>query len=212
MSELAALLIDNFDSFSFNLVDDMRRRGARVEVWRNDIAAGEALERALALPSPRLIVLSPGPGRPEDAGCCEELVRVAAGRVPLFGVCLGLQAIVGALGGVVGPADEVVHGKSAWITHRGDPPFAGLPSPLQVGRYHSLVAREIPAELEVVARYGELVMAVRHRRHPLLGVQFHPESLLTPRGGLFTDNVVAWARDAQSAGTDADDIGGEPDA
>ena len=121
------------------------------------------------MPAPRLIVLSPGPGRPEDAGCCQELVLLARGRVPVFGVCLGLQSIVQALGGKVGPAGEVVHGKSVRIEHEGSGIFEGLPSPLQVGRYHSLVATEVPEDLDVVGRYGELVMAVAHRRDPHYG-------------------------------------------
>ena len=189
---LNVLLIDNFDSFTFNLFDELRRRQAEVAVWRNDLAAERALDLALALPTPRLIVLSPGPGRPEDAGCCQELVRLARGRVPIFGVCLGLQSIVQALGGEVGPAGEVVHGKSVRIEHGGSGIFAGLPSPLQVGRYHSLVASKVPEDLEVVGRYGQLVMAVAHRHDPIVGVQFHPESILTPKGGRLLDGVIDW--------------------
>lgn len=187
------LLLDNFDSFTFNLVDELRRRGARVEVWRNDLSAERALELALALPAPRLIVLSPGPGRPEDAGCCQGLVQAACGRVPIFGVCLGLQAIVQALGGVVGPAGEIVHGKAVWIDHEGQSVLAGLPRPLQVGRYHSLVATQLPDTLEVIARCRQLVMAVAHRSAPVVGVQFHPESILTPHGSALIERVLAWA-------------------
>lgn len=190
---LQVLLIDNFDSFTFNLVDELRRYGAVVDVWRNDITAQRALDLALAMPAPRLIVLSPGPGRPEDAGCCQELVQLACGRVPVFGVCLGLQSIVQALGGKVGPAGEVVHGKSVLIEHTEKGVFEGLPTPLQVGRYHSLVASEVPEDLEVVARYRQLVMAVAHRQAPVVGVQFHPESILTPKGGRLLGRVMDWA-------------------
>lgn len=187
------LFIDNFDSFSFNLVDDLRRRGAEVHVWRNDITAGDALERALALPAPRLIVISPGPGNPTDAGCCVGLVSGALGKLPIFGVCLGHQAIVEACGGRVGYAGEVVHGKAAQVVHGGEGIFSGLPSPMLAARYHSLAALHLPEELEVIAHGGELVMAVAHRHAPVLGVQFHPESILTPAGGLLMDAVLRWA-------------------
>jgi anthranilate synthase/aminodeoxychorismate synthase-like glutamine amidotransferase len=193
---LNVLLIDNFDSFTFNLVDELRRRDGRVEVYRNDISSEEALGLALALPPPRLIVLSPGPGRPEDAGCCQELIQRALGQVPLFGVCLGLQAMVQALGGKVGPAGEVVHGKSVWIEHSGAGIFDGLASPMLAGRYHSLAAEELPDDLEVTAhtRGAQLVMAVAHRSAPLAGVQFHPESILTPHGGVLLQQTITWAK------------------
>jgi len=190
------LLIDNYDSFTFNLVDELRKRSATVEVWRNHIDVEDALDRILSVHGPRLVVLSPGPGRPEDAGCCQALVTRAVGLVPLFGVCLGLQAMVQALGGTVIPAGEVVHGKAVPITHDGTGLFHGLPSPLTVGRYHSLVAGEVPGELRVTARYGDLVMALEHDAAPLAGVQFHPESILTRRGGELMDRVVEWARDS----------------
>ncbi len=196
---LNVLFIDNFDSFTFNLVDEFAKRGAAVHVYRNDLPAARALELALALPAPRLIVLSPGPSSPKEAGCCLELIRLAEGRVPLFGVCLGHQAIVEAFGGEVGYAGETVHGKVAAIRHTGRHVFAGLPSPFAAGRYHSLSARRMPSELEVLATArrldggeGELVMAVAHRSAPLLGVQFHPESILTPEGGLLLERIMAW--------------------
>jgi anthranilate synthase/aminodeoxychorismate synthase-like glutamine amidotransferase len=204
-SVLNILLIDNFDSFSFNLVDELRKRGGAVEVWRNDIAASRALEIAVAMPAPRMIVLSPGPGAPADAGCCVELIRAVevANDVSLFGVCLGHQAIVEALGGEVGFAGEVVHGKAARVSHDGTGMFAGLPSPMFVARYHSLAAKRLPPSLRVTARIDRagdedegLVMAVEHLRAKIAGVQFHPESILTPRGGELLDRVVSWAAEA----------------
>jgi anthranilate synthase component II len=189
------LFIDNFDSFSFNLVDELRKRGAAVHVHRNDLPAERAVELALALPAPRLVVVSPGPGAPRDAGCIVALAAALArrGDVPLFGVCLGHQAIVEACGGRVGFAGEVVHGKTAAIVHDGSGPLAGLPSPMPVARYHSLAAHDVGPDLRVIARAGEIVMAVLHVRAPIFGVQFHPESILTPQGGLLVDAVMRWA-------------------
>jgi anthranilate synthase/phosphoribosyltransferase len=203
---LSVLFIDNFDSFTFNLVDEFARRDCKVTVFRNDIDAGRALALALAMPLPRLIVLSPGPGTPAEAGCCVELVRLAAGRVPMFGVCLGHQAIVEALGGTVGGAGAIVHGKASPIVHDGRGIFSGLPSPLTVGRYHSLAAVSVPRELVVRAHFGETVMAVEHLHTRIAGVQFHPESILTPLGGPLLDNVIAWAAAEERAGGSARDF------
>ena len=194
---LRLVFVDNFDSFTWNLVDDFARRGADVEVWRNTTPADRVLARAGG-DAPSLIVLSPGPGTPADAGCCIDLVRLAAqSGVPLFGVCLGHQAMIEAFGGVVGPAGEVVHGKTSRVRHEGGVLFDGIPSPFPVGRYHSLAASKVPATLQTVAESGSIVMAVAHRSAPQLGVQFHPESILTPDGGRIIDNVMRWATDAR---------------
>ncbi len=188
----SVLLVDNFDSFTFNLVDELARRGCAVEVIRNTLPAGRMMQIMDSLPAPRLGVISPGPGRPAEAGSCLELIREAGAR-PLLGVCLGMQAMVEALGGRVGAAGQVVHGKSSPVEHAGAGVFAGLPRPMPVGRYHSLVATKVPRAFDVTARAGELVMAVEHRERPLLGLQFHPESILTPHGGVLMDNVLEWA-------------------
>jgi anthranilate synthase component 2 len=193
MSPLHVVFLDNFDSFTFNLVDEFARRGATVEVWRNDADAGHVLARARAAAGPALLVLSPGPGTPAAAGCSIELIRRAAGRVPVFGVCLGHQAIIEAFGGVVASAGVILHGRSAPVEHRGEGIFRGLASPLVAGRYHSLASHALPDDLESLAWTGDIVMAVRHRRHPVLGIQFHPESVLTPEGGRLIDHVLAWA-------------------
>jgi anthranilate synthase component 2 len=187
------VVVDNHDSFTFNLVEEFARLGCRVEVWRNTVEAAGLLARALQPPRAALLVLSPGPGRPEAAGCCVPLVRLAAGRVPLLGVCLGHQAIVEAFAGEVAAAEEIVHGRASLVSHDGDRLFEGVPSPFSAARYHSLAASSIPAELEVIARSGPTPMAARHRRHPILGVQFHPESILTPQGGRMVRNVLAEA-------------------
>jgi anthranilate synthase/aminodeoxychorismate synthase-like glutamine amidotransferase len=194
---LRLVFVDNFDSFTWNLVDEFARRGARIEVWRNTVPAEAVLARATN-GSPSLLVLSPGPGTPVEAGCCVELVRQAAdARVPLFGVCLGHQAMVEAFGGVVGPAGEVVHGKTSRVRHEGGPLFEGIPSPFSVGRYHSLAATTLPDCLQPIAGTGRVVMAVAHQSAPQLGVQFHPESILTPEGGRIIDNVIRWAGHAR---------------
>lgn len=187
------LFIDNFDSFTYNLVDEFRKRGAEVRVWRNNITARDALAEIVDLTPPRLIVLSPGPSTPAEAGCCIELIRLAAGKVPLFGVCLGHQAIVEAFGGKVSRAERVMHGKTSMLEHDGTTLFRDLPSPMRVGRYHSLIAGTLPDSLRETARTGNYVMAVEHKELPILGVQFHPESILTPEGGPILDRVVEWA-------------------
>ena len=194
---LRLVFVDNFDSFTWNLVDEFARRGAEVEVWRNTTSPEHVLERAQG-GGPSLIVLSPGPGTPAEAGCCIEVVRHSAlAQVPLLGVCLGHQAMIEAFGGVVGPAGEVVHGKTSRVRHSGGVLFEEIPSPFPVGRYHSLAASAVPPALETIAESGGIVMAVAHRSAPQLGVQFHPESILTPDGGRIIDNVIRWATDAR---------------
>jgi anthranilate synthase component 2 len=192
-SPLHILFIDNFDSFVFNLVDEFALRHCAVEVWRNDISVEKALSLAEALPLPRLVVLSPGPGTPEKAGCCVDFVRRAPAQLPILGICLGYQAIVEAFGGVVGQAGEIVHGKASLVAHSREGIFEGLPSPMTVGRYHSLAATVVPESLEVIATLGKMPMAVSHRARKVMGLQFHPESILTPQGGLLLENVFPWA-------------------
>ena len=174
------LLIDNYDSFTYNLAHLFGELGAEVVVHRNDALTAEEAEAI----EPTHLVVSPGPGRPDVAGVSEEIVRRLSGRVPTLGVCLGHQAIVSVFGGEVGPARELVHGKATTVQHDGRGLFAGLPDGFDAGRYHSLAATALPDVLEVSATApdGE-VMAVRHRELPRVdGVQFHPESVLTPAG------------------------------
>ena len=176
---MAVLLIDNYDSFTYNLAHLFGELGAEVVVRRNDAIDADAAE-ALA---PSHLVVSPGPGRPEAAGATEEILARLGGRIPTLGVCLGHQAIVQVHGGEVGPAHRLVHGKATLVRHDGRGIFAGLPEDFLAGRYHSLAATSVPAvfEISATAADGE-VMAVRHRTLPLDGVQFHPESVLTPLG------------------------------
>jgi len=180
-------MIDNYDSFTWNLVHLFEERGADVLVYRNDALDVEDAE-ALA---PDRLVVSPGPGRPADAGVSVEIIRRLGPRVPTLGVCLGHQAIVEAFGGTVGQARALLHGKASRIETDGDGVFGGLPAELEVGRYHSLAAVTVPAELVVTSRTADgEVMGVRHRVHRIEGVQFHPESVLTPDGGAMADNFL----------------------
>jgi anthranilate synthase component 2 len=173
------LLIDNYDSFTYNLAHLFGELGAEVEVRRNDAISPEEAERL----EPSHLVISPGPGRPSDAGATPEIIRRLAPRVPTLGVCLGHQAIVEVFGGEVGQAKTLVHGKPSVVSHDGRGLFRDLPDDFIAGRYHSLAATSIPEQLEVSASCSDgEVMAVRHRELPVDGVQFHPESVLTPVG------------------------------
>jgi len=180
-------MIDNYDSFTWNLVHAFEALGAEVVVHRNDALS---VDEAEALAPDRLVV-SPGPGRPEGAGVSLEVIRALGPRVPTLGVCLGHQAIVEAFGGSIGQARALLHGKVSLVRHDGRGVFAGLPEEIQAGRYHSLAAVEVPEELVVTARTvdGE-VMGVRHRSYAIEGVQFHPESVLTPTGPRMAENFL----------------------
>lgn len=188
----SVLLIDNYDSFVHNLARYVRELGVLTEVFRND-ALGVDHIRAF---DPAAIILSPGPCTPDEAGVCLDVVRQLGDTIPLLGVCLGHQAIVAALGGRVVRAPRPVHGQASWIRHRSTPLFAGLPDPLRVGRYHSLIAEvaTLPADLEVTAWTEDgLPMAVEHRRQRVFGVQFHPESILTEGGHRLLANFLTLA-------------------
>lgn len=183
------LLIDNYDSFTYNLVQAFAAMGAEVMVYRNDAIT---IEKALAL-EPTHLVISPGPGRPEDAGVSLSMIEAFAGRAPILGVCLGHQSIVQQQGGNIVRAGRLMHGKTSMVNHDGKSIFAGLPNPFEVGRYHSLCAEEesLPSELVVTAQTerGE-IMGVRHRTLQIEGVQFHPESVLTPEGNELMANFM----------------------
>ena len=181
------LLIDNYDSFTYNLAHLFGELGAEVAVYRNDAIDPDMAEGL----TPSHVVISPGPGRPEAAGATEQIIRRLAPTTPTLGVCLGHQAIVSVFGGEVGPARELVHGKSCTIEHDGKGLFAGLPGALEVGRYHSLAATHIPDVLQISARAADgEVMGVRHRELPIDGLQFHPESVLTPLGREIARNFL----------------------
>jgi anthranilate synthase component 2 len=188
------LLIDNYDSFTYNLFHYLGELGATVEVKRNDsITVDEALEK-----NPEGIVLSPGPCDPDRAGICVELVRRAAGTYPILGVCLGHQSIGQAFGGEVILAPKPMHGKMSQIAHQGDSLFSGLPSPFPATRYHSLMVRQetLPDCLEVTAESEDgVIQGLRHRTLPIAGVQFHPESIATQNGHAVLRNFLAMTQD-----------------
>ncbi len=193
MTARRVLLIDNLDSFTFNLVEAFQRLDCSVQVRRNGIAADDAL--AIAEVERALIVLSPGPGEPHGAGCCLELIGQAIGRVPVLGVCLGHQAIVEQAGGRVCRADAPVHGKASLLTHDSAGPFRGMDGPVRIGRYHSLCTRDLPARFTVHAAIDGMAMAISDPQARQTGLQFHPESILTARG----DEMLANIQNAASA-------------
>nr|WP_320132641.1 aminodeoxychorismate/anthranilate synthase component II [uncultured Holophaga sp.] len=181
------VILDNFDSFTFNVRHGLVEAGARVEVHRAETLD---LPGLIAL-EPELLVISPGPRRPEDATLSLEALRHFGGRIPILGICLGMQCMAVAFGGRVGRSPEPVHGKVSAIHHDGRGLFEGLPDPLRVGRYHSLCVTEPPPGFEVAARTGDgVVMALRHRTWPMVGVQFHPDSFLTDHGTELLSHVL----------------------
>ena len=186
------LFIDNFDSFTYNLVDDFCKRQCEAKVYRADTELDE-LKRVAGEFEPDLLVISPGPGTPDSAGVSLAALDHFKDKLPIFGVCLGHQVIVQYFGGKVGHAPEPMHGKPSRITHNAEGVFAGVENPLQAGRYHSLCALELPDCLEKTAEFEGLVMGVRHKELPIFGVQFHPESILTPAGGKIIENILSIA-------------------
>lgn len=184
------LLIDNYDSFTYNLVQAFLVLGADVSVYRNDaISTGQALEF-----NPTHLCISPGPGRPEDAGISLDMIATFEKRVPILGVCLGHQSLVSHFGGRIVSADRLMHGKTSMVHHDGQTIYKGLSEPFEAGRYHSLAAetQSLPSVLEITARTEQdEIMGVRHRKLPLEGVQFHPESVLTPEGDDLLKNFLA---------------------
>jgi len=182
LNQCHVFLLDNFDSFTYNLVDQFRVMGVKVTVYRNDIDADFIIEQMNNSELSPVLVLSPGPGTPSDAGCLVELVNKCREKIPMLGICLGHQAIVQSFGGVIGLAPQTVHGKSSEIAHNDRGPFKGLINPMPVARYHSLMATTMPAGLNVLATTNDIVMSVMDDSQTIIGFQFHPESILTLGG------------------------------
>ncbi|MEU0332151.1 aminodeoxychorismate/anthranilate synthase component II [Streptomyces sp. NPDC006193] len=208
------LVVDNYDSFVFNLVQYLYQLGAECEVRRNDEVSTAQVRGSASGPGAAGggegfdgVLLSPGPGTPEEAGVCVDMVRhCASAGIPVFGVCLGMQSMQVAYGGVVDRAPELLHGKTSPVEHEGKGVFAGLPSPFTATRYHSLAAEPatVPAELEVTARTPDgIIMGLRHRELPVEGVQFHPESVLTEHGHRMLANWLAECGDRQAVARSA---------
>ncbi|EOW9100851.1 aminodeoxychorismate/anthranilate synthase component II [Vibrio cholerae] len=194
------LFIDNFDSFTYNLVDQFRSLGHVVTIYRNNLSA-DAIEQALQQLDNPVVVLSPGPGAPSEAGCMPELLQRLKGKVPMIGICLGHQAIVEAYGGVVAGAGEIIHGKVSMMEHQNHAIYRGLPSPLSIARYHSLVATQVPSALTVTAEVNGLVMSVVNEADKVCGFQFHPESIMTTHGATLLANAIDWALSSTPAQT-----------
>jgi anthranilate synthase/aminodeoxychorismate synthase-like glutamine amidotransferase len=183
------LVIDNYDSFTYNLVQQFGELGAEIEVVRNDQLTLDDIRRL----RPSHIVISPGPGTPDDGGVSLDVIREFGPTTPVLGVCLGHQCIGQAFGGVVDRAPKLMHGKTSQIHHTGDPLFAGMSNPFTATRYHSLVVEQptLPDSLEVIARAEDgQIMGVRHKQYPVVGVQFHPESILTVEGPKLLQNFL----------------------
>jgi anthranilate synthase component 2 len=210
-SSVCVFLLDNFDSFTYNLVDELRSLGLELIVYRNSVPAEMIMQKmhdkagqknAASQSQQVMLLLSPGPGNPQQAGSLLPLLALVKGHYPVLGICLGHQAIVESYGGDIVRANQVMHGKSSLISHDGQNMFANLPNPLPVARYHSLMADNMPADLQVLADYHGVPMAVAHQQHRMLGFQFHPESILTSHGSqllLQSINYLTQSSDSKGA-------------
>ncbi|WP_101775019.1 aminodeoxychorismate/anthranilate synthase component II [Pasteurella oralis] len=185
------LFLDNFDSFTYNLVDQFRRLGHHVRIYRNDCDIDILEQAALSQPN-TILALSPGPGTPRQAGNMLPLIERVKNKIPILGICLGHQALIEAFGGKVIHAGEVLHGKVSKIQHDEQAMFTLLPNPMPVARYHSLMGSQLPTELIINADYHGIVMAIRHRSLPICGFQFHPESILTVQGSQLLAQTITW--------------------
>ncbi|MBL7215922.1 MAG: aminodeoxychorismate/anthranilate synthase component II [Phycisphaerae bacterium] len=195
--ETNVLFIDNFDSFTYNLVDEFAKRDCPTKVYRADTPLEKLIEAVNDF-NPDLLVLSPGPGNPDTAGVTLTAIDYFKDKLPIFGVCLGHQAIIQYFGGKIGHAPKVMHGKPSRITHSGTGVFEGLENPLQAGRYHSLCGCQLPDCLEITAEFEGIVMGIIHKNLPIYGVQFHPESILTPTGGKVIENMLQIANNLKN--------------
>jgi anthranilate synthase component 2 len=198
---LKVIMLDNFDSFTYNLVDELRSAGMTLTIFRNNVPAEhiyQYMEDQTEGEQKPLLILSPGPGNPESAGCMLALLKLVEGKFPVLGICLGHQAISQHYGADVVRAPEVLHGKSSPVQHCGDKMFANLPNPFPVARYHSLMVTNMPEEMQAIAEYKNevsglsIVMAAFHQKDRMLGMQFHPESILTSQGSVLLKQSIAY--------------------
>ena len=189
------LMIDNFDSFTYNLVDEMEKLDCNVTVYRNNISM-EAIDKIIAENDFQLLVISPGPSSPKNAGICMPLIEKYYKDIPVFGVCLGFQCIVEVFGGEVTRCPEVFHGKSSIVPHNNKNLFENIHNPIHIGRYHSLYASKVPENFVVAAAHNDIPMAIYHEKYNITGVQFHPESILTSSGSQIIKNILRSAQNA----------------
>jgi anthranilate synthase/aminodeoxychorismate synthase-like glutamine amidotransferase len=200
------LMIDNFDSFTHNLVDEFEKLNCIVHVYRNNMGI-ENFDKIVLTIKPILIVISPGPGTPQQAGISIEIIKNYSGKIPIFGVCLGHQCIIEAFNGIVDSAHEIRHGKSSNVIHDKKTIFKNIENPFRAGRYHSLAAKQIPSVLEVSAMSdNNIVMGVRHKSYLVEGVQFHPESILTPNGPLIINNLLSEIKNQKNSSLDDQEL------
>ncbi|OOF56195.1 anthranilate synthase component II [Rodentibacter genomosp. 2] len=185
------LFLDNFDSFTYNLVDQFRVLGHQVKIYRNDCDLEQLIATAMSTPD-TILALSPGPGTPEEAGILLPLIERLKSQIPIIGICLGHQALIQAFGGKVVHAGEVLHGKISKISHDGEAMFQNLANPMPVARYHSLMGQDLPPEFVINAQYNGIIMAIRHRELPICSFQFHPESILTVQGSQLLQQSIEW--------------------
>ncbi|ANF17273.1 anthranilate synthase subunit II [Buchnera aphidicola (Schlechtendalia chinensis)] len=186
------LLLDNIDSFTYNLVDQLRINNCNVIIYRNTVSISIILKKLSKMCNP-ILILSPGPGHPDNAGCMLKLLKIVCGKIPIIGICLGHQAIVKIYGGNIENSGEILHGKTSFIEHDGQAMFHNIPNPFLVARYHSLICNDVPNSLTISAHCNGAVMSVRSDKEKICGVQFHPESILTTLGSKFLKQTVEWA-------------------
>ncbi|CUX95789.1 Bifunctional protein TrpGD [Candidatus Mikella endobia] len=185
-------LLDNIDSFTYNLVDQLRTYNHRVIVYRNQLPVSFLIKEILKMKNP-ILILSPGPGIPSRAGCMLELINFFRSKIPIIGICLGHQALIISYGGDIIQATEIIHGKASLIDHDNQYMFADMSNPLLVARYHSLIGSNIPSSLTINANYNNIVMAIRNNTDKICGFQFHPESILTTQGAELLNKTILWA-------------------
>ncbi|WP_017445636.1 aminodeoxychorismate/anthranilate synthase component II [Gayadomonas joobiniege] len=197
----SVFLLDNFDSFTYNLVDELKNMGFELIVYRNNVTAEAIFDKMNATQGKVVLMLSPGPGTPSDAGCMPALIKMVKGHYPIIGICLGHQAIVESYGGKVGRSGEIMHGKASPIKHNHHPVFKDMANPLFVARYHSLMASEMPQSLSLIAEVNDIPMAVIHEEDKVLGYQFHPESILTTFGSKLLKQSLHYLTQSQTEET-----------
>ncbi len=197
MKKRKVLFIDNFDSFTYNLVDDFCKRNCQAKVYRSDTPLNALIDIYKSF-KPDLLVISPGPGCPKTAGVTLKAIEYFNDKLPIFGVCLGHQSIVEYFGGKTGHAPLPMHGKPSRVNHKINGLFENIENPLQAGRYHSLCSQDIPDCLNITAEFEGIAMGIQHKTLPIYGVQFHPESILTPSGGKIIENILKIAENYNS--------------